>query len=631
MRIYLDTLIKLNAYVGSLFIFLLVFRDINIFYSVLFSVIFILSYWKDFKSNIHVPRFLVNFLGIAFVFLLIFRISIDNLILPAVETLLILLSLKLLEDKKFRDYMQIYLLIVLIFAGYTLLSISMVIMFYLLILLFYLNFSIILLSYYSQEELIDEKIQFTYSQLKKLFLKSSIIPIISIPLIFFLFFALPRTNYPFLNITSSSKGKTGFSDHVKIGEVSDIQEDDSVAIRVVGDYIGEIYIRGLTYDYFDGKQWHRTIENIKGKKTKLSGFRYTYTIYLEPTGDIYLFTVDTPFSILNFSGIFFFENFDKTFTADRPILNKVKYNGISYLNADYKEDINPTLYLKLSKINSDVENLAKKLKGKTDFETAENIKKYLFKYKYSLTNLPVSKDPIYDFLFERKQGNCEYFATSMALMLRINHIPARVVAGYKTSNYNKMANYYIVKQKNAHLWVEAYIDGRWIRFDPTPPIRNIVLSEKEKLRRFKLFLDTLNYYYTTFIINYDFSKQMEILNTLKKSFSSTFKNPNISIDKKYFIILAFLVSTFYALYLLILYIKKPYEEKILNLIYNKLKKYGYTKNKNEGLEEVVNKIQDSNLRERFLLVVKEIEQFIYKDKNITKKDYIKLKEKIKNI
>lgn len=630
MKIYLDTLIKLNAYVGSLFIFLLVFRDINNFYSVLFSVIFILSFWKDFKISIKIPRFIINLLGLTSVFLMIFRISLDNLILPAVETLLFLLSLKLLEDKKSRDYMQIYLLIVLIFAGYTLLSISMVFILYLLILIFYLNFSIILISYYSQED-VQEKIVFTYSQLKKLLLKTSIIPILSIPLMFFLFFALPRTNYPFLNIGSSSKGKTGFSDNIKIGEVSDIQEDNSVAMRVVGDYVGEIYVRGLTYDYFDGKQWHRTLDTIKDKKTRLSGFKYNYTIYLEPTGDIYLFTVDQPFTIQNFSGILFFEKFDKTFITDRPILSKVKYNGISYLKADYREDINTNIYLTLPEIDYNIESLAKQFNGKSDFETAENIKKYLFKYKYSLTDLPTSKDPIYDFLFKIKQGNCEYFATSMALMLRINRIPSRVVAGYKTANYNRMANYYIVKHRDAHLWVEAYIDGRWIRFDPTPPIRNVILGEKNEFSRFKLFLDTLNYYYTTLIINYDFSKQMEILNTFKRSFSSNITKQNIDFDKRLLIFLVFLAATFYCLYILILYIRKPYEEKLLNLIYSKLKKYQYVKNKNEGLEEFVSKIEDKDLRKRVLLVVKEIEQFIYKDKKITKEDYRILKEKIKNI
>ncbi len=630
MKIYLDTLIKLNAYVGSLFIFLLVFRDINNFYSVLFSVIFILSFWKDFKISIKIPRFIINILGLTSVFLMIFRISLDNLILPAVETLLFLLSLKLLEDKKSRDYMQIYLLIVLIFAGYTLLSISMVFILYLLILIFYLNFSIILISYYSQED-VQEKIVFTYSQLKKLLLKTSIIPILSIPLMFFLFFALPRTNYPFLNIGSSSKGKTGFSDNIKIGEVSDIQEDNSVAMRVVGDYVGEIYVRGLTYDYFDGKQWHRTLDTIKDKKTRLSGFKYNYTIYLEPTGDIYLFTVDQPFTIQNFSGILFFEKFDKTFITDRPILSKVKYNGISYLKADYREDINTNIYLTLPEIDYNIESLAKQFNGKSDFETAENIKKYLFKYKYSLTDLPTSKDPIYDFLFKIKQGNCEYFATSMALMLRINRIPSRVVAGYKTANYNRMANYYIVKHRDAHLWVEAYIDGRWIRFDPTPPIRNVILGEKNEFSRFKLFLDTLNYYYTTLIINYDFSKQMEILNTFKRSFSSNITKQNIDFDKRLLIFLVFLAATFYCLYILILYIRKPYEEKLLNLIYSKLKKYQYVKNKNEGLEEFVSKIEDKDLRKRVLLVVKEIEQFIYKDKKITKEDYRILKEKIKNI
>ena len=79
------------------------------------------------------------------------------------------------------------------------------------------------------------------------------------------------------------------------------------------------------------------------------------------------------------------------------------------------------------------------------------------------------KDPIANFLFERKQGHCEYFASSMAVMLRTLGIPSRVVNGFRSDEFNDLTGNYIVRAKDAHSWVEAYFPGYgWQTFDPTP-------------------------------------------------------------------------------------------------------------------------------------------------------------------
>jgi len=92
-------------------------------------------------------------------------------------------------------------------------------------------------------------------------------------------------------------------------------------------------------------------------------------------------------------------------------------------------------------------------------------------YRYSLSferRLPV--DPIEEFLFHQKEGHCEYFATALALLARAQGIPTRVVGGYRVSEYNDAGNYHIVRQRNAHTWVEAWVEGRgWVTVDPTPP------------------------------------------------------------------------------------------------------------------------------------------------------------------
>ena len=81
-------------------------------------------------------------------------------------------------------------------------------------------------------------------------------------------------------------------------------------------------------------------------------------------------------------------------------------------------------------------------------------------------------DPIEDFLFNRKSGHCEYFASAGALMLQAVDVPARVVNGYKGCELNSVTGRWEVKQKHAHTWIEAFVDGRWVTVDPTPSARD---------------------------------------------------------------------------------------------------------------------------------------------------------------
>jgi hypothetical protein len=80
-------------------------------------------------------------------------------------------------------------------------------------------------------------------------------------------------------------------------------------------------------------------------------------------------------------------------------------------------------------------------------------------------------DPVLDFLTRSKKGHCEYFASAMALLSRSVGIPARVIGGYRVGEVNPLGGYHIVRERNAHAWVEAWVDGAgWKTFDPTPAI-----------------------------------------------------------------------------------------------------------------------------------------------------------------
>ena len=132
------------------------------------------------------------------------------------------------------------------------------------------------------------------------------------------------------------------------------------------------------------------------------------------------------------------------------------------------------------------------------FERARELEAYLqddkrFQYTLNFDEVNARRqagvDPIEDFVTNHRMGHCEYFASALTLMLRSQNIPARLVVGYRGGEFNYVGNYYVVRQRNAHAWVEAHVKpeeippgaiyreeqhagGGWLRLDPTPVARN---------------------------------------------------------------------------------------------------------------------------------------------------------------
>lgn len=110
--------------------------------------------------------------------------------------------------------------------------------------------------------------------------------------------------------------------------------------------------------------------------------------------------------------------------------------------------------------------------SKTTFQKVMAIQEYLQKnHRYHTgVKLTTKTDPVLEFLQEKRSAHCEYFASAMALMLRSIGIPARYYVGFVVHERITPGDFYIVRGKDAHAWVTAYIPGKgWLEFDPTPP------------------------------------------------------------------------------------------------------------------------------------------------------------------
>ena len=122
---------------------------------------------------------------------------------------------------------------------------------------------------------------------------------------------------------------------------------------------------------------------------------------------------------------------------------------------------------------------------------------------------PGAQEPIDFFLFDRKKGHCEYFASAFAVLARAVGIPTRQVNGFLGGEWNEYQGYVAVRAGDAHSWDEVFFPGKgWVTFDPTPPDRDDPLGRGGTGWRAKLgrFLDTLRFQWSKWVIEYDLGR-----------------------------------------------------------------------------------------------------------------------------
>ena len=133
-----------------------------------------------------------------------------------------------------------------------------------------------------------------------------------------------------------------------------------------------------------------------------------------------------------------------------------------------------------------------------------------------MSGLPVGESALEEFLFDKRQGHCEFFASSFAILLRSAGVPARLVGGYVGGDYNELGGYYLVTERMAHVWVEAYLAGTgWVRVDPSVFAENSAEAVGAGGRggagamTVRMFVDSLDHAWNRIVITYDFERQLD--------------------------------------------------------------------------------------------------------------------------
>lgn len=631
VRFKIESLVKGFSYAIGLVGFLSVARDTGIIYNLLFIMLCAFAVYRESRLNLTIPRWAINIVSFSFIVLALMRVTQDNMVVPAVESLIALLGVKLLEEKKFRDYMQIYGISVFLLAGSALLSLDMLFLAFFFSLVFLITMTVVLLTYYSE----DSAMELQASTALRIVYRAVLITLISIPFTILFFIILPRTNYPLLNfLNRAATGLSGFTDSITLGEISDIFEDNTVLFRVKMNKVDDkmLYWRGIVLDHFDGRTWRSmgTTEELKLWRMDLRGERIFQSVFLEPYNNRYFFGLDKP-TYVHYPRAKRFD--DLTFRAPENIMRKIKYDVISTLSDTMpasRNEADKYLQLPLDKQGtlSKVKDLADSIIENKKSENAVNaLLKHLNSgmFKYSIRGMPVTKKPLEEFLLARKEGSCEYYASAMAVMLRLSGIPARLVGGFRGGDYNEFGGYYIIPQKYAHVWVEAYIEGKgWKRIEPTPAGGGVSTFKIKKgfMFRLKLFIDSINYYWSAAVINYNLEKQINMVGSLLL----VFKEPSLRLawDKKTITEPGLLIIATAALagllFMLLKRKRQSLEEKILNDFLAALEKQGYQKGRAEGLEEFSARITDPYLKGSAAMFASRFQQFFYRDLKIEKNE-----------
>ncbi|MEW5744219.1 MAG: DUF3488 and transglutaminase-like domain-containing protein [Nitrospirota bacterium] len=631
-------LVTALTYAVALTGFVVVLRYTGVGYSALFLALYLWALQSDYRRRTVIPRWAINSAALLLVAFTFFRVTTDTVVPVSLEALLLLTAIKLVEEKRFRDHLQVYLLAALLLAGSALMTLDMIFLAHLIGMVFLVTLAMIFLTFSSQ----DERMELPVATVLKIASRALVIPLLALPIAALLFMVLPRTSYPLFSFFNRGSGAlSGFSDHITLGEITAIQEDTAVAFRARVRPLDErlLYWRGIVLDQFDGMSWRPSQDGADEASVPapVPAGAVEQTVFLEPHGQRYLFALDKPVSL----------SFPRSrrsaglvYEVPYPVAVRIKYDAVSALSAMLPDKrVDKEAYVRLpvkgfERTRELVEEITRNSSG--DAEKLKALLGFLQRggYRYSLTGLPATSTALEDFLFTHKYGNCEYFASALAVMLRCAAVPSRIVGGYRGGHYNEVGGYYAVLQSSAHVWVEAYIEGSgWVRVDPTPaalpgrarPARSLLLEVR-------LLMDTISYFWNAAVINYNFDVQRSLAVKMGagigKSFASLVKEWKGAV--RHLAVAALFSGAAVLLYRSVRN-RRSREERLMHAFLKRMQGFGYAKAASEGLEEFAAAIPDAGLRERTLRFVKAYEAYYYRDTKLTAEALKQLKALLREL
>jgi transglutaminase-like putative cysteine protease len=472
-----------------------------------------------------------------------------NYLVAATDLVLLLLALKLLGDRRVVDNLQMLGLSFLLVLGASVVTVDAVYGLLLLIYVFAGLWAMLLQNLRGHWESAggdSDSLGRRRGMLGGAF--GAAVLVLGVGILVFtlaIYFAFPRIGMRFWRSPGGySQSVSGFSDVVRLNDVGNIQTNPALALRVTYGR-GQVppeesprrRLRGIVLDRFDGLAWSDSRPIAVRNATQFDGNRWqldrqgpvSWTATVTPEPD-YAGVLFVP------SGVAWVEGrFDAVrklqsgnFSIDRPPRGKLAYTVAMAGPADARRPIPTDLELP-PRLSPRVTALAAEWsKGKAGKAVAEAISRRLMTgYQYSTALAQTESDsPLEEFLFRRKSGHCELFASSLAILLRTQGIPTHIINGF-AGGENWGDDAVVFRELHAHSWVEAYFDGEgWVQFDPTPAVVVALPWMTEITKVYYTAIGRLKIFWGEWFVDFDNERQVQVASHLKQASNDVAKALN---------------------------------------------------------------------------------------------------------
>ncbi|GLX82747.1 transglutaminase [Thalassotalea eurytherma] len=554
-------------WVAVLVNFLMLAPQLSVAFLVLNSLLLII-FMQGFRYPILKSRRLVNVFTVVGALLLIILSKQLGLMLTMVNLLVFSHVMKLFEQNHQRDFYVFNLLSLMVLA--TAMIFHQSLWFFLLFMVLLIISLLPLLNYQRQTTSVGNQQRWpSFTGVKPYIGLLTKLLTVSIPLAIFLFFIFPRLQ-PFAAIPQAKMAKTGLSDSVNVGDISQLVQSNELAFQV--EFASPrsshqpLYWRALVMEHFDGSTWQsaehsprlraifRTkqhyLEYIESQEPQplFTGNAINYQVFVQPNYQQFLFALD----VARPQSTAIQRLADNTLIAPRPISQKFAYEVSSYpkltmspelsslsntVNLSLPEESNPRLRV-LAK------NLVEKYQNRPNSQ-ALIIDEVLSKIRqdsfyYTLSPSLLTGDRLDQFFFDTQEGFCVHYASSFTFLMRAAGIPARLVTGYLGGDYHEQGNFYSIYQKDAHAWAEVWLPEKgWTRVDPTAAVSperveqgiDAALAQEQSLLnpgflanarwldpvtllRIQAAFELIDYQWTKYIVGFSSKKQSKLLQQL---------------------------------------------------------------------------------------------------------------------
>lgn len=372
--------------------------------------------------------------------------------------------------------------------------------------------------------------------------------LIVLPITILMFFLFPRVN-PLWHVTPPSQGHTAFKEEMSPGSLSSLAPDESTVMRITfknPKATPALYWYGLILDYYDGAGWKQSKKNNVFFPLALlpSKQEAEYEILLEPHEKKWLFYLKNPGE--GWPKLMFSSSVGLMRWNGEPVTRRFSYGLTSQKNqAIYLSPVEKQQNLQLPahanpRLKQWAEDRKRQFQGSnTQFvqQILHHIQQKPFWYRLNPKPVGHGSDQLDLFWFETREGYCEHYASAVTFILRSAGIPARVVLGYHGGEWNPFGQYLLVRQKDAHAWLEYWQENHgWKRIDPTSYIAReridqSILEENTReqafysnwsqyrlqlpwLARARLTMDSIRFFWERWLLFYNHDRQQVLMKTL---------------------------------------------------------------------------------------------------------------------